>query len=449
MASVKISIIGAGSAVFSLNLIKDICLTPNLEGSKISFMDLDEERLNTAYILCKRYAEEVDAQLELTRTVNRRESLQDANFVINSALAAGHRRLREGWAIAHKHGYRFGGSYHIVHDEAFWINFYQLKLFESILDDVSEICPDAWYIQLSNPVLAGITYLGRKYKRAKIVGLCHGYAGVYNIAEVLGLEEEHLNFQIPGVNHFIWLTHFRYKGESAYPLLDRWIEKDATKYWEKCSSSDPLGPKPVDLYKRFGLFPIGDTANPGGGTWPWWYHIDDSIEKRWKENPRAWYDKFFVGGKKTVEQMREIANDRSKKVTSFFPPKKSRETIVPLIESIACDIPRVSQVNILNEDQLVPGIPEKFEVEIPALASKTGIQGIKTNGLPGPLTSFILRDRVAPVEVELEAYEKGSKEMLLQLILMDPWTRSEKQAKDLLEEILALPYHKKMREHYT
>lgn len=185
MASVKISIIGAGSAVFSLGLIKALCVTPNLRGSKISFMDLNEERLNTTYTLCKRYAGEVGIQLELEKTLDRRESLKDTDFVINSALAADHERLREGWAIAHKHGYRFGGSYHIVHDEAFWINFYQFKLFESILKDVPQVCPDAWYVQLSNPVLAGITYLMRKYKKAKIVGLCHGYAGVYYMAKVL------------------------------------------------------------------------------------------------------------------------------------------------------------------------------------------------------------------------------------------------------------------------
>jgi hypothetical protein len=31
---------------------------------------------------------------------------------------------------------------------------------------------------------------------------------------------------------------------------------------------------------------------------------------------------------------------------------------------------------------------------------------------------------------------------------MDPWTRSEAQAQALLEDILALPYHEEMRQHY-
>ena len=64
------------------------------------------------------------------------------------------------------------------------------------------------------------------------------------------------------------------------------------------------------------------------------------------------------------------------------------------------------------------------------------------------MLAHILRDRVAPVNLELEAYNTGSRELLLQLIMMDPWNRSEEQAAGLLEEIFALPYHEELREHY-
>lgn len=73
---------------------------------------------------------------------------------------------------------------------------------------------------------------------------------------------------------------------------------------------------------------------------------------------------------------------------------------------------------------------------------------MRTNGLPGPVIAYLNRDRVAPIEIELEAYKTGRKELLLQLILMDPYTKSEAQACALLDEILALPYHKAMRQHY-
>jgi len=446
--SVKISIIGAGSAVFSLRLIIDLCLTPNLEGSTISFMDINEERLDAIHRLCQRYADEVGNRLVLEKTTNRRESLAGADFVINTALAAGHERLRAGWEVARKHGYRMGGSLHIMHDEAFWINFYQFKLFDSVIQDVLDVCPDAWYLQVDNPVLAGITYLGRKYPQAKIVGLCHGFRVVYRIADVLGLDHEHLTYQIPGVNHFVWLTHLYHKGENVLPLLDKWIENEASQYWKTGKMSDYLGPKAVDLYKRFGVFPIGDTCHPGGGSWPYWYHTDDETDQHWHEAPMNYYEEEFDKLARRIAYIKQVTEDTSARVAHAFPPKLSGEVMVPMIEAIACDIPRVLVSNIPNAGDFVPGVPRHFAVEIPTLVSKRGIQGIKTDGLPGPLTAYILRDRVAPIEVELEAYETGRKELLLQLILMDPYTCSEQQARALLDEVLALPFHEAMREHY-
>jgi alpha-galactosidase len=448
MMPVKISIIGAGSAVFSLNLIRDLCLTPNLAGSTISFMDINEGRLDAAHRLCQRYAEAVGNRLILEKTTDRRKSLEGADFVINTALAAGHDRLREGWAIGKKYGYRLGGSLHVMHDEAFWINFYQFRLFESVIQDVLEICPNAWYLMVNNPVLAGITYIGRKYPAAKIVGLCHGFRGVYHIARVLGLDPDRITYEIPGVNHFVWLTHLYHNGEDVFPMIDKWIETEAEEYWKTCLPSDELGPKPIDLYKRFGVFPIGDTATTGGGSWPWWYHIDDTTQKRWNEDPDDWYARYFSGLERGIDKIKRTSEDPSANVTEIFPPKYSGEVMVQMIESIACDIPRVLVGNIVNTGDFVPGVPRNFEVEIPTLVSKRGVQGIKTDGLPKPVLSYLLRDRVAPVELELEAYETGNKELLLQLIMMDAYTCSEDQAKGLLEEILALPYHEEMRQHY-
>jgi len=444
----KIAIIGAGSAVFSLNIIRDLCLTPNLQGSTVTFMDVNPERLDSAYTLCQRYAAEVGIALDLHKTTDRRESLQGADFVVNAALVAGYGRLRDGWAVGRQFGYRHGGSLHFMHDEAFWINFYQLRLFESIVQDVLEICPHAWYLQVANPVFAGITYLARKYPQARMVGLCHGFGGVYHLAHVLGLDPDHVTFEIPGVNHFVWLTRLYHQGEDALPLLDRWVENEAEAYWQTCGMGDDVGLKAVDLYRRFGAFPIGDTCTVGGGSWGWWYHTGAETEARWKEDPTPWWDWYFKGGEQGVAEIQRIAGDPSVRVTERFPPKKSGELIVPVIESIACDVPRVLTCNVLNRGELVPGVPADLAVEVPALVSARGVQGIQTHPLPPLVLAYLWRDRVVPVSLELAAYERGDRQLLVELLMTDPWTRSEEQARAVLDGVLALPYHQEMREHY-
>jgi alpha-galactosidase/6-phospho-beta-glucosidase family protein len=388
------------------------------------------------------------AGIETVTTTDRREALAGADFVINTALVTGYDAMREGWAIAQRHDYRHGGSLHVMHDEPFWLNAYQLRFFDEVVREVRELCPDAWYLQVANPVLAGMTWLGRRYPDVKMVGLCHGFAGVYKLAERLGLDREGLTFEIPGVNHTVFLTYCYHNGVDVFPLLDDWIAHEAPSYWETCSPSDSMGPVPVDVYKRFGVFPIGDTCNPGGGSWPWWYHTDAETERRWHEDPVAWWERYFTRSAQRVAEIERAALDESRPVSEAFPPEHSGEVMVPLIESVACDVPRVLIGNILNSGDFVPGVPRDFAVELPTLVSKRGIEGIQTQPLPDAVLAQIWRDRVGPVTIELAALDEGSRERLLELILADPWTTALPQAESLLDEILAMPRHGQLREWY-
>lgn len=443
-----IAIIGAGSAVFSLGLIRDLCLTERLHGCEVRLMDIDETRLRAIARLCERYSEEMGAGIRTMATSDRRAALAGADFVINTALVSGYAGMRAGWDVAARHGYRFGGSLHVMHDEPFWVNFSQLRFFDEVVREVRELCPGAWYLQVANPVLAGITWLGRRYPDVKMVGLCHGFAGVFKLADALGLDRERLTYEIPGVNHTVFLTHAYHDGEDVFPLIDAWIEKEAPAFWETCPASDLLGPVAVDLYRRFGVFPIGDTCNPGGGSWPWQYHVDEATERRWHEDPAGWWERYFSKSAERVAQIERAALDETRPVREAFPPEHSGEVMVPLIESIACDVPRTLIGNVLNTGEFVPGLPRDFAVEIPMQVSKRGIAGIQTQRLPEAVLAQIWKDRAAPVTIELAAYDEGSRERLIELVLADPWTRSLEQAEALVAEILAMPRHGAMRQHY-
>ena len=54
-----------------------------------------------------------------------------------------------------------------MHDEPFWVNFYQLRFFEELVQDLREVCPHAWYFQVANPVFAGMTYLGERIRTSR------------------------------------------------------------------------------------------------------------------------------------------------------------------------------------------------------------------------------------------------------------------------------------------
>ncbi|MFB3881237.1 MAG: hypothetical protein ACE149_08230 [Armatimonadota bacterium] len=438
MKDIKISVVGAGSGAFSLSVVRNLCLTPSLHGSTVSFMDINEGRLRAVARLCQRYADELEVPLRVEATTDRRESLSGADFVVNTALTAGHERLREGWRIALRHGFRFQGSYHVLYDEAFWVNFYQLRFFDSLTEDMLAICPGAWHLMVANPVLAGTTHLTRKYPSAKMVGICHGYAEAPRLGEALGYDRDGLDYEIAGVNHFVWLTRLEHRGKDLLP--DLWQAAEAQQ-------DDPR----KRMFRLLGVHPIGDTCGWSGALWPWWNNLHQRTEDGWKDDPNehgTFWDGYFNWVRQGPEEIERAARDESVKVTERYPVKKDDELMVPLIESIARDVPRLFMLNFQNSGGFVAGIPSDFEVEAPARASGRGVEGLKARQLPAEVVAHILRDRVAPVEIDLEAYRTGRRELLLELIMMDKWCVSREQASAFLDEIMALPYHEEMRHHY-
>lgn len=151
---------------------------------------------------------------------------------------------------------------------------------------------------------------------------------------------------------------------------------------------------------------------------------------------------------RAAQELKRLANDESHQYVDEGSESESHGLQIPIIESIACDIPRTFITNIQNRGEFVPGVPRDFEVEVPTLISRRGVQGIETDALPRPILAHLLRDRVAPVEIELDAYLKGSRRLLTHLVMTDKWMESRAQAEALIEAVFALPYHQELREHY-
>jgi alpha-galactosidase len=444
---IKLSVIGAGSAQFSLGLVKDICLTPGLAGSLISFMDIDADRLDMIHKLGQRYAGELGAELDFESTTNRRDSLRDADFVINTASAHSHYQQRAIRELTAKFGYYYGGVN--------LGNYHNLQLMLDVARDMEEMCPSAWLIQSGNPVYEGCTLMTRETS-IKVCGLCHGHYGVYRIAEVLGLDltnEKDLTWQAPGLNHNIWLTHFYYKGKNAYPLLDEWIATQGEDYWTnhvaQRTHDIQMSRGTINQYHLFGLMPIGDTPRRGG----WWYHTDIETKKFWFGEPWGGPDTelarpYFVQNlEKRIAEMTRLANDPKASLVESLGAEKTREQQVPIIDGLVNDNEGFFQVNIPNKGAL-SGVPDDVVVEVPAIVNKIGIQPLRVEPLPGKIMYEQILPEWLDMERELLAFKDGDRAMLLWSTLMSPQTRSYDQAVGVLEELLAMPGHEALAEHY-
>ena len=444
---IKIAVVGAGSATFSLGLVKDLCLTPNLAGSMVHFMDIDAGRLDMITKLAQRYSSELGSDLQLANTLDLRTALTDADFVINTASAISHYHQRDIRDLTAKYGYYYGRVNLGSHQN--------LQLMLDVAHEMEETCPDAWLIQSGNPVYEGCTLMTRETD-IKVCGLCHGHYGVYEMARVLGLQindMKDLTWEAPGLNHNIWLTQCYYQGQNIYPLLDQWIQEKGEEYWRthvaERTHDIQMSRGTIHQYQMFGLMPIGDTPRRGG----WWYHTDLETKKHWFGEPWGGPDTelarpFYVANlEKKMAQIHEAATDPKASVVAVFGSQKTREQQVPIIDGLVNNNEGYFQVNVPNYGAL-PGVPDDVVVEVPALVNQKGIQPIRVD----PLPEKIMYEQILPewldMERELLAFKTGDRTMLLWNVLESQQTRSYDQAVGVLEELLAMAGHEEMNAHY-
>ena len=506
MDKLKIAFIGAGSAVWSSRIVIDLLINKNLRGKNLEIwlMDISDWRLNLITTFAKRYVDELKIPVRIYATKDRKEAIKDADFVINSAMAGGHNYYEILRDVSERYGYYRGinsvewnyvSDYHTI-----W-GYYQFKLVLDIAKDIEEYAPNAWFINVANPVFELTTLINRETK-VKNIGLCHGHLGFLKAVEVLGmrLAEEKLGkrvvnscaahdvecyrtilsvidlkdleIEMSGFNHVIWLTKFRYGGEDAYKYIDEWIKKDAEDYWRiwreyVISPFDvDLSPAAVDMYRMYGSLPIGDSVR--GGTWK--YHWDLKTKQYWygpyggPDSEIGWA-MYLAALKRQLEELAKVTYDPSASLVQVFPPKPSGEQLVEIIDAIINDnpkeyyylslpypgtppIPIPIQVNVPNNGVL-PGIPDNVAVEIPARVDGKGVHRRSLTPLPSKVHRYVIIHRLMRMEWALEAFLKGGRDTLFNWLIVDPRTKTTKQVEETIDAILKIPGNEEMAKHFS
>ncbi|MBM3212950.1 alpha-glucosidase/alpha-galactosidase, partial [Candidatus Poribacteria bacterium] len=419
---IKITVIGAGSAVFSMGLVKDLCLTENLAGSHVCFMDIDKERLDMIHKLATRYAGKLGANLSFKSTLDRKESLGGADFVINTASVVSHDESIARREIGEKHGYYYGrvntGEY----------TYRNMRFMMDVVRDMEEVCPNAWLIQSGNPVKEGCTLMTRE-SNIKIIGLCHGHYGYRKICNVIGIDPNKVTWQAPGLNHNIWLTHFIYEGKNAYALLDEWIDSKAEAYWKSKEANLPSkSPKEmtnqelrqalgqawdidmsrgaIHMYKMFGLMPIGDTPRGVG----WWYHKDIEAKHRWLGKPWGGQDShlswplYVENLNRHINEMVNLANDQNVDLVKAIGMNKTSEQQVPIIDALVNNKEGQFQVNVPNNG-IIAELPDNLVVEVPAIINQKGVQPYIAGSIPKKIMLYQIMPDWLQVERAILAFK--------------------------------------------
>jgi len=418
--TVKIVLIGAGSASFGRGTIADIMACEDLRhhDCTVVLVDINEEALNKMAGLAEMIRDYYQSPIKIEKTTDRAEALPGADYVIISVTQKRYELWEQDFRVPLAYGFRHvlgenGGPGALFHA----IRNYEIVL--PICYDIEKLCPDALVLNFTNPesrILMAMKHL----TKINAVGLCHGVLGSRTrAAELLGKDLNDLNIVTGGLNHFFWVLKIEdaNTGEDLYPLLRQRIQE----------SCPPLVQKMVEVFDCF-TYPSDDHigeylsfAHEFTGL-IWHYGGEARKVAKSESDSEDWRDDYLSG-------RRQVDNNLV---------RPGGEIAVDIIADILEDKNKWEPaVNVLNTGSYVENLPTNAVIEVPAIVNATGIHPEQVGPLPEALAAFC-RTQISIQLLLIEAYRKQSKKLLLQALLLDPVVDSVKRAEEMLDYMLEL-----------
>lgn len=421
----KITFMGAGSTVFARNVLGDCMCTPALRDSEIALYDIDAQRLKDSEIILNAINANINESRASISTwlgeENRKEALRGADFVVNAIQVGFYDPCTIiDFEIPKKYGLRqtiadtlgIGGIMRALRT---------IPVLEDFARDMEEVCPDAWFLNYTNPMAMLSGYMQR-YTGIKTIGLCHSVQTCSrDLLTSLGMEDklEGRRELIAGINHMGWLLEIRDKdGNDLYPeIRARAAKKNASE-----KHRDMVR---YEYIRRFG------------------YYCTESSEHNAEYNP------FFIKNRypEMIEQynipldeyprrcINQIAgwekerNDILKdgKVTH----SRSHEYASYIMESITTGSVFKIGGNVLNTG-LIDNLPSDACVEVPCLVDNTGIHPTHVGRLPVQLAALNMTNINAQL-MTIEAARTRKIESIYQAAMLEPHTAAELNIDDIVK----------------
>ena len=428
----KITFMGAGSTVFARNVIGDCMCVESLRDSVFALYDIDAERLEESRVILEamRKAKGGYGKIECYVGVeNRKEALKGANFVVNAIQVGLYDPCTIiDFEVPKKYGLRqtigdtlgIGGIMRALRT---------IPVMSDFAKDMEEVCPDALFLNYTNP-MAMLTGYMQRYTGVNTIGLCHSVqVCTKHLFETLGMQDklDGRKELIAGINHMAWLLEVKDKnGVDLYPEIKSKIDA----YMAKPDAADKVR---MDYIKNFGYYCTESSEH--NAEYNMFYiksKYPELIEKYnipLDEYPRRCVNQIEAWKKEYAELLENGVKDH----------ERSHEYASRIMQSIVEDTPFQIGGNVINEDHLITNLPAEACVEVPCLVNGNGILPCHVGALPVQCAAMNMTN----INVQLltiEAAVTGKKEHIYQAAMLDPHTGSEldidtikKMVDDLIE----------------
>lgn len=414
---------GAGSTVFCKNVLGDTLLTESLRDCEIALYDIDKSRLEESYLVIKSLNDKYNegkAKIEKYLGVEqRKDALRGAKFVINAIQVGGYDPCTIiDFEIPKKYGLRqtigdtlgIGGVFRGLRT---------IRVLEGFARDMEEVCPEAWFLNYTNPMAILSGYMQR-YTGVKTVGLCHSVQ-VCSKSLLKGVDMKDVEVGselIAGINHMGWLLEIKDKnGVDLYPEIKRRAKiKNATE-------------KHGDMVRFDYMDKLG-------------YYCTESSEHN------AEYNYFYIKSKypeliekfnipldeyprRCIKQIADWAKQKEELLNGGdIKHERSREYASRIMEAMVTDNAYKIGGNVLNAG-LIDNLPSDACVEVPCLVDGNGIHPTHVGRLPVQCAAMNMLDINCQL-LTIEAAVTRKREHVYQAAMLDPHTGAELSIDDII-----------------
>ena len=445
----KITFIGAGSTMFARQVLSALLAYKDLPVCELVLEDLDETILAKTFRLVGLMVEQSGHDVRVSMTTDQKTALMGADFVINAIQVGGVDVWHQDIEIPKKYGVDQevgdtlgpGGIFRALR---------QIPHTLSIVKDMEELCPEALFINYSNP-LAPTTWAVSQASSVRTLGLCYGVS--YTIAQLAGYLgiapwiahpssrekwNQLLSSKVPegvectyaGINHMTWLLDFKFQGKDMYPEI-RQLTENAAVYENDKPRCEIL--KTFDFWCTENHWHMTDYV-PYFRKTP--EMIDHYLPERWNLLPLN--EKIHQLNNAEIEK--QLAGEESITIAPNMlnAPK--------LIHAIMTDTPTQINASVSNrwgERPLISNLPRDCAVEVPVNVDRRGVHPVEIGDLPKQCAA-LNQTNINVQALIVEAVLSGNLAPARQALALDPVTASQctlEQIRMMFDELLEAQSH--------
>lgn len=417
----KIAVIGGGSS-YTPELMEGIINhKDSLPVTEVVLIDIPEGQekvsINTAF--AKRMAEKAGLPISVRYTLDRREGLKDAFFVIA--------QIRVGGLDAREKDERIPLKYDVIGQETtgpggFFKALRTIPVMLSICRDMEEVCKDAWLINFTNP--SGIiTEAILKNTKVKCIGLCNVSINMrYDAAERLSVSPDELDCRFIGLNHLSVMNHAYYQGK------DRILDAVSVENTESVVKNIQKDAEMDAVAKELGCL------------------LSPYMQYFYTEKEALQHEKMEAIGltgtraaqvKEVEKNLFECYKDINlrEKPAALAKRGGARYSMaaICLIDSIYNDTNDVQVVDVFNNG-IIPQLPDDVVIEVNCRIGRNGAAPLASD-VPASVLGLIGQVK-AYEEYTIEAAITGNRNKALIALLNNPLIHDVRDAKGILNELL-------------